>query len=164
MKRAIVLALSVILALVVAAQTVLAQGNGVAPGDASFTYTSKVIATIPGHCSFPMQIEISGKTKTIEQGNGGIIITSPGAFATVTNKATGEQATFNITGSFHNTLDTPEPGLVTTLVSGRNFLFDPEAGTVMAIGHFSFVSDAEGNNVRPLDGEGQLIDVCALLG
>ena len=165
MKRAIVLALSVILALTMAAPTVLAQSeNGVAPGDASFTYTSAVIATIPGHCEFPMHIEISGKTKTIEQGNGGIIITSPGAFATVTNEATGEQATFNITGSFHNTLDTPEPGLVTTEVSGRNFLFDPVAGTVLAIGNFNYVTDAEGNNVRPLDGEGQLIDVCALLG
>jgi hypothetical protein len=166
MKRAIVLALSVILALTMAAPTVLAQSeNGVAPGDPEVThYTSDVIFTIPGHCEFPMDIVISGQTKTIEQGNGGEIITSPGAFATVTNEATGEQATFNITGSFHNTLDTPEPGLVTTEASGRNFLFDPVAGTVLAIGNFNYVTDAAGNNVRPLDGEGQLIDVCALLG
>jgi hypothetical protein len=167
MKRAIVLALSVILALTMAAPTVLAQSeNGVAPGDPEVThYTSDVIFTIPGHCEFPMDIVISGQTKTIEQGNGGEIITSPGAFATVTNEATGEQATFNITGSFHNTLDTPEPGLVTTEASGRNFLFDPVAGTVLAIGNFNYVTDANtGANVQPLDGKGQLIDVCALLG
>jgi hypothetical protein len=168
-KRAIVLALSVILALVVAAPTVLAQDegppNGGAPGDQSTTYEPEDLANIPGACDFPMRIEVSGKIKTIEQGNGGIIITSPGAFATVTNVATGEQATFNITGSFHNTTDTPEPGQVTTEVRGRNFLFDPVAGTVLAIGNFNFVTDAaSGNNVRPLDGEGQLIDVCALLG
>jgi hypothetical protein len=168
MKRAIVLALSVILALVVAAPTVLAQDegppNGGAPGDQTTTYEPQDLANIPGACDFPMRIEVSGKIKTIEQGNGGIIVTSPGAFATVTNVATGEQATFNITGSFHHTLDTPQPGLVTTEVSGRNFLFDPVAGTVLAIGNFNFVTDAAGNNVRPLDGKGQLIDVCALLG
>jgi hypothetical protein len=167
MKRAIVLALSVILALTMAAPTVLAQEegppNGGAPGPQSTTYSAEDIAKIPGHCAFPMHIVVSGKIKTIGQGNGGIIITSPGAFATVTNEATGEQATFNITGSFHNTLNTPEPGQVTTVVSGRNFLFDPVAGTVLAIGNFNFVTDAAGNNVRPLDGKGQLIDVCALL-
>jgi hypothetical protein len=167
MKRAIVLALSVILALTMAAPTVLAQEegppNGGAPGPQSTTYSAEDIAKIPGHCAFPMHIVVSGKIKTIGQGNGGIIITSPGAFATVTNVATGEQATFNITGSFHNTLNTPEPGQVTTVVSGRNFLFDPVAGTVLAIGNFNFVTDAAGNNVRPLDGKGQLIDVCALL-
>jgi hypothetical protein len=168
MKRAIVLALSVILALVLAAPTVLAQDegppNGGAPGDQTTTYEPQDLANIPGACDFPMRIEVSGKIKTIEQGNGGIIITSPGAFATVTNVATGEQATFNITGSFHNTPDTPQPGLVTTEVSGRNFLFDPEAGTVLAIGNFNFVTDAAGNNVQPLTSTGgQLIDVCALL-
>src|SRR5215210_2270995 len=128
MKRAIVLALSVILALTMAAPTVLAQGNGGAPEDVSEDPFTVNPGDIPGTCSFSMLFELSGKTKTIVQGNGGMIITSPGLDVTVTNLANGEQATFNITGSLHNSTDTPEPGQVTTLVSGRNFLFDPEAG------------------------------------
>jgi hypothetical protein len=168
-KRAIVLDLSVILALTMAAPTVLAQGpsNGRAPEDVSEDPFTVNPGDIPGTCDFPLQLELSGKAKTIELPDGGVgitsIDTSPGLHVTVTNLANGEQATFNITGAFHNSDDTPEPGQVTTVVTGRNFLWDPVAGTVLAIGTFSFVSDADGNNVRPLEGEGQLIDVCALL-
>ena len=53
--------------------------------------------------------------------------------------------------------------MTTILTRGRNLLSDPVAGTVIAIGNFSFVVDAEGNLVQPLEGEGPLIDVCALL-
>jgi hypothetical protein len=66
MKRAIVLALSVILALTMAAPTVLAQGNGGAPKDVSDTFTVNP-GDIPGTCSFPMQLELSGKGKQITQ-------------------------------------------------------------------------------------------------
>ncbi len=164
MKRAIVLALSVILALTMAAPTVLARSdNGVAPHDASVTYGPEDLDGFPGLCSFPMQLELSGKGKEITLPDDRRIFTSPGLHVTVTNVETGEQATFNITGSFHETTN-PENGEVTTLVRGRNLLFDPEAGTVIAIGNFSFVFDAEGNLVQPLEGKGQLIDVCALLG
>ena len=86
-----------------------------------------------------------------------------GLDVTITNLDTPEnQATFNITGSFHQT--TTENGQVTTILTrGRNLLSDPVAGTVIAIGNFSFVFDAEGNLVQPLEGKGRLIDVCALL-
>ena len=163
MKRAIVLALSIILALTMAAPTVLAQGNGGAPEDVSGTIPSDVIAQFPGACSFPMEFELSGKGKIIVLPDGRRILTSPGLDVTITNLKTDEQATFNITGTFHETTD-PETGDVTTRVTGRNLLLDPEAGTVIAIGNFSFVFDAEGNLVQPLEGKGRLIDVCALLG
>ena len=163
MKRAIVLALSIILALTMAAPTVLAQENGGAPEDVSVTIPPDVIAQFPGACSFPMQFELSGKGKTIELPDGRRIITSPGLHVTITNLDNGEQATFNITGTFHETTNL-ETGEVTTRVTGRNLLLDPEAGTVIAIGNFSFVFDAEGNLVQPLEGKGRLIDVCALLG
>jgi hypothetical protein len=162
-NRAIVLALSIILALTMAAPTVLAQGNGGAPEDVSGTFPPEFIAQFPGACSFPMQLELSGKGKTIELPDGRRILTSPGLHVTITNLDNGEQATFNITGTFHETTNL-ETGEVTTRVTGRNLLFDPEAGTVIAIGNFSFVFDAEGNLVQPLEGKGRLIDVCALLG
>jgi hypothetical protein len=111
-----------------------------------------------------MRLDLSGKAKTIELPNGAFIFTSPGLDVTITNLDSPEnQAMFNITGTFHQTTN-PENGEVTTVVTGRNLLFDPEAGTNIAIGNFSFVFDAEGNLVQPLAGEGRLIDVCALLG
>jgi hypothetical protein len=170
-KRAIVLALSVILALVVAAPTVLAQEgspNGVPPGVVRGTLDVEPgDPAWPGTCTFPLQLDLSGKGKLIEHPNGvGLtsISTSPGLDVTITNATppAENQATFNITGSFHQTTD-PVTGEVTTLARGRNLLSDPEAGTVIAIGNFSFVFDAEGNLVQELEGEGQLIDVCALL-
>jgi hypothetical protein len=164
MKRAIVLALSVILALVVAAPTVLAQGNGGAPEDVSGTIPPEDVAEFfPGHCSFPIQLELSGKGKVITLPDGRRILTSPGLHVTVTNVETGEQATFNVTGTFHETtnLETDE---VTTMVTGRNLLFDPEAGVVLTIGNFTYVHDAEGDLIQAFEGKGQVIDVCALLG
>ena len=179
MKRAIVLAISVILALTMAAPTVLAQGppNGGRPED----FTATIIVDpedpeppLPGHCSFPIQLDLSGKGKLIEHPNGvGLtsISTSPGLDVTITNRANPEnQATFNITGSIVTSTN-PETGEVTQLFRGRNLIFDAEAGTVIAIGNFSFVSipagppGVEGDIiVQPLTSTGgQLIDVCALL-
>ena len=162
MKRAIVLALSVILALTMAAPTVLAQGNGGAPEDVSGTIPPEVVAQFPGACSFPMQLELSGKGKVITLPDGRRIITSPGLHVTVTNVETGEQATFNITGTFHETTNL-ETGEVTTRITGRNLLFDPEEGVVLTIGQFTYVFDAEGNLIQPFEGKGQVIDVCELL-
>ena len=47
--------------------------------------------------------------------------------------------------------------------TGRSLLFDPQAGFVLAIGNFSYVFDAGGNLIQPLEGLGQLIDACAMI-
>jgi hypothetical protein len=163
-KRAIVLALSVILALTMAAPTVLARSvNGEAPEEFSGT------VPFPSTCDFPLKVEVSGKAKTIVLPDGAVvgvtsIGTSPDLFVTVTNLANDEQATFNITGAFHNSANTPKPGQVTTVSTGRSLVFDPVRGPVIAIGNFSFVSNSDATIVPgSLEGEGQLIDVCALL-
>lgn len=163
MKRIMLLMVGILSALVVAAPMVSAQSdNGGAPEDVSVTYGPEILAQFPGHCDFPMQLEISGKTKTIEQGNGGVIITSPGAFATATNTANGEQATFNITGSLHKS--TLENGNVKTVMTGRNFALDPVAGTFVSIGSFTYINDpTDTTNLVPVSGNGQMIDVCELL-
>jgi hypothetical protein len=171
-KRAIVLALSVILALVVAAPTVLAQDEGPPNGGAPEDFTATIIVDpedpdppLPGHCSFPIQLDLSGKAKTIELPDGSAIITSPGLFVTVTNLDTPEnQVTLNITGTFHET--TAENGDVTTRITGRNLPFDPDAGVNLTIGNFSYVFDKNGNLIQSFedtDGKGQVIDVCELL-
>ena len=162
MKRAIVLALSVILALTMAAPTVLARSdNGTAPEPVSADFT--VMPGDPGgSCDFPIRLQVSGKGKEITQPDGSHIFTSPGLHVTATNQTTGEQATFSITGAFHQS--TNETDQVTTLARGRSLLFDPVAGTVIASGNFSYVFNSDGTLAQPLEGEGQLIDVCALLG
>ena len=168
MKRAIVLALSVILALTMAAPTLLARSvNGVAPEDVSpepIFVPANDDTVLGGSCAFPIRLDLSGKAKTIELPNGAFIFTSPGLDVTITNETNGEQATFNITGAFHQT--TAENGDVTTKITGRNLPFDPDAGVNLTIGNFSFVFDENGNLLQSFeetDGNGQVIDVCELL-
>jgi hypothetical protein len=161
MNRIVVMVVSVILALVVAAPMAFAQGQGGAPQDVEGSSDLDAGAVF-GHCEFPVRYEFSGKAKTIELPGERTIFTSPGLTATLTNLDNPEnQVRLNITGAFHQT--TLENGDVETVVTGRNLLGDPEAGFVLAIGRFSFVFDAEGNLVQPLTGEGQLVDVCGLL-
>ena len=171
MKRAIVLALSVILALVVAAPTVLAQGNGGAPEDASFTFDlppqDDADLTSPASfgCDFPVRFDVTGKAKTIELPDGGFIMTAPGLYVTVTNLDTLEALTFNITGStFASAPD--ENGFVDYVITGRNLALDP-AGLFLNEGRFTYTLDqSDPKNikiVKPQEGKGQAIDVCALL-
>jgi hypothetical protein len=171
-RLSIMIALIALLALVVAVPTVFAQPQGrepnpKAPQDVSVTFPPEFVATFPGSCDFPLQIVLSGKAKEIQLPNGGLLITSPGLDATLTNFTDPDavnppSVTFNVTGSTVTSTD-PETGDVTTVARGRNLLIDPVAGTVIAIGNFSFVSNSDGTVAEPLEGEGQLIDVCALL-
>lgn len=161
MKRIVLLVVGVLLALVVAAPMVSAQPNGGAPQDASGTIVVNP-GDYPGSCGFPFSLDFSGKGKTIELPDGSLILTSPSLDVTVTNLDKPEnQATFNITGSIHRS--TLEDGSVETVLTGRNFAIDPVAGTVVAIGRFSFVFDANGTLIQPQTGKGQRIDVCELL-
>ena len=165
MKRAIVVAISVILALVLAAPTLLARSdNGKAPQPVSADFI--VEAGDPGgSCDFDIRLEVSGKGKTITQPDGSRILTSPGLKVTLTNTdpvTGGEQARFSISGAFHETTD-PVTGEVTTKVTGRNLLFDPDAGIVLLSGNFSFVFAADGTLIQPFEGKGRVIDVCELL-
>src|SRR5215203_5790960 len=156
------IALIALLALAIAAPTVLARNvNGVAPTNVSSDPIVVNPGDYPGSCDFPFQLDFSGKAKTIDRPGDVFIFTSPDLNVTVTNIATGKQATFNITGTLEQT--TLANGDVVTVARGRNFLIDPLAGTVIAIGDFSFVFDAKGELIQPLEGEGQLIDVCAAL-
>ena len=160
MKRIVLMMVGILSALVMAAPMVAAQPNGEAPEDASGTIVVNP-GDYPGTCDFPYSLELSGKGKTIELPDGSLILTSPSLDVTITNLANDEQATFNITGSVHQS--TSEDGDVETVLTGRNFAIDPVAGTTVVIGRFSFVFDAEGNLVQSQMGTGQRIDVCELL-
>ena len=181
MKRAIVLALSVILALVVAAPTVLAQDEGSPNGeppvvvDGSFPLDPRD-PTAPKNspesfgCDFPTRFDVTGKTKTIERPDGSWIVTSPGFYVTVTNLLTGEALTFNATGSTHATPRLDGSGIVDYVITGRNVALDP-FGVFLNKGRFTYslrlsAPTPEGTLieiVEPQQGKGQAIDVCALL-
>jgi hypothetical protein len=163
-RRNIMLALIAVLALAVAAPMAVAAAppkpnpNAPVPVEGSQVLEPGAVF---GRCDFPILYELSGKAKLLTLPGGRFITTAPDQTATLTNLATGKKVTLNITGVFNQTTD--ENGNVVTMATGRNLLGDPQAGFVLAIGNFSYVFDAKGNLVQPLQGEGQLIDVCGLL-
>lgn len=165
MNRCVVMVVSVILALVVAAPMAFAQPNGGKPTDVDEDPIDLAPGAVFDKCDDPIRLSYSGKAKTLQLPGGRFIFTAPKLMATLTNLESEEsekQETVVITGAFHQT--TLENGDVVTVATGRNLLGDPEAGFVIAVGNFSYVFDAEGTLVQPLEGEGQLIDVCELLG
>ena len=160
MNRVVVMVVSVILALVAAAPMAFAQSQGGAPQDVEGPLVVNP-GDYPGSCNFPFRLDLSGKGKAIELPDGGLILTSPGLDVTITNLDNQNQASFNITGSVHQS--TLENGDVETVMTGRNFAIDPVVGTTVVIGRFSFIFDANGNLVQSQMGNGQRIDVCELL-
>jgi hypothetical protein len=116
---------------------------------------------------FPLEIALSGKSKTIEFSEDSFIFLSPGQQASLTNvNDPSKSVTLGITGSFHQT--TLSDGSVLTEYDGRNLLGDPfiddgEPGLVLAIGHFSTITDSDGNLVQSLEGQGQIVNVIDLL-
>ncbi len=163
----VVAGMAAIMALFVAVPMVLAQGQGGAPepvDEGPFLLPAAgEEGAFPGSCSFPVLYEPTGKSKTIELPNDqGLIITSPGLDATLTNTVTGTQETFNVTGTVR-VLPLNEEGNLVTELRGRNLAIDPEAGFVVVAGNYSYTFDANGNLIEPLSGNGQLIDVCEAL-
>jgi hypothetical protein len=112
-------------------------------------------------CDFAFRVEPAGKAKAVELPGERVIFLSPGLTWTITNLDNLKQETFRIPGAFH--VDTLENGDVVTVATGRSILGDPVAGLVLAIGRFSFVFDASGTLVQPLQGTGRLVDICELL-
>ena len=167
MRRTMLLFAAVALLALSLAPVVQAQGQGQekgqggAPVDAGFELLVNP-GDFPGTCSFPVLVEATGEGKTIKLPNGTTLFVFPGLDVTLTNPETGTSETYSVTGA-NRVLPPDEEGVVVTEVTGRNLLIDPEAGFVVASGNFSFAFDEEGNLVQPLEGEGQLIDVCEAL-
>jgi hypothetical protein len=123
---------------------------------------------LPGgtFCAFDVEATVLGKAKRIELPNGGYIATSPGLDITLTNLSdTSRQLTLNITGAIHAYT---EPGGITTgVTTGRSVLFNPSGplkGIVVRVSRFRFLATGDPTQpVEVLEGQGQLIDACALM-
>jgi hypothetical protein len=84
-------------------------------------------------CGFETSIVLSGKQKVIEKGDGLSYFIAPGQKVTITNTATGEKVTVNITGSFRDQVQ--ENGDIRSVLRGRNLIFGPGVeGLVLTIG------------------------------
>jgi hypothetical protein len=161
-RRLLLLALGVALAVVLAAglpkaASAAPPGSG-GPPDAINTSLKTV-----GSCDFPVQIDISGKAKTVQlPGGRTTLVTSPGARATLTNLAEpANQVSYLITGVYHQTEQTN--GDVEVVTTGRALLFDQSFGMFLVAGRYTFTLDEEGSFVQPPTGTGRMVDVCALL-
>jgi hypothetical protein len=116
-------------------------------------------------CDFETSIVVSGKQKFIEKGDGLVYIIAPGERATVTNTATGESVTVNITGSFR--VEEQPNGDAYAVIRGRNLLFGPGIeGIVLTIGRGTAIFTAPTEQepfgtVNLTSGpQGRLINLC----
>jgi hypothetical protein len=156
-RRMLVLVAGVALALAVV--LVLPRASSAAPPE-----PVDVTTTLPG-CDFPVEAEVSGKSKVIDLDSGQTLITAPNLRITLTNVTEPtNQVTYVITGSFLTTERTD--GNLDVEARGSNLIFGPEVGIFLTIGRFTFIGfEDEGAIVAitPPTGEGRLTDVCALL-
>jgi hypothetical protein len=121
--------------------------------------------TLPG-CDFPVEADVSGKSKEIVLDSGQTLITSPNLRITLTNlDETTNQVTYVITGSFLTTEQ--DDGNLDVEARGSNLIFGPEVGIFLTIGQFTFTGFEADEGVvvatTPPTGEGSLTDVCAVL-
>jgi hypothetical protein len=120
---------------------------------------------VEGICPFPMEAELSGKSKVKELPGERTLSISPGLRVTLTNlEEPTNQMSYIITGTF---LETElANGTLFVVARGRNIVFGPEVGMFLTTGRFTFIAfDADGTPLaltRPT-GQGRLIDVCARL-
>ena len=157
-RRMLVLVAGVALALAVV--LVLPRASSAAPPG-----PVDVTTTLPG-CDFPVEAEVSGKSKVIDLDSGQTLITSPNLRITLTNlNEPTNQVTYVITGSFLTTERTD--GNLDVEARGRNLIFGEEVGIFLTIGQFTFIGREVDEGVivalTPPTGEGSLTDVCALL-
>ncbi|MFN0165038.1 MAG: hypothetical protein ACKV22_01295, partial [Bryobacteraceae bacterium] len=120
----------------------MAQPPGTAPAKIDLTIVLDPADPNVGTsaCTFPVQIHVTGKSKTFTLPGNRLIVTAPGQFATVTNLShTSKEVTLNITGVF-TYFNQPDGGFV-AIGTGRNLVTDPKFGLTLVVGRFSFAFD-----------------------
>lgn len=153
-----------LLALVVVALSVhpaMVQAGGSPPVDIGFSLD------IPANagCNFPVNWTGTGKSSIITLPGDRLIVTAPKQTTVVTNlDDPSKSATLNVTGVLHASFG-PQ-GEVMVVATGRNLLADPIANImVLTIGTFKYIFDPITGfpSLIDLSGEGQLMDVCAMI-
>lgn len=111
------------------------------------------------NCGFDVVAQLTGKTKTIELPDGGLIISSPGQ--KVTLSAHGKTVNYVITGTSHVQFLADR---IEVKQTGRNVLLLPAPdGLFLTVGNVNFALNLDGSEQRRFSGSGQVTDVCAVL-
>lgn len=143
--------------------------NGVAPAPVDgLTIDPNLFQAIFGSqpCGFPVTLTLTGAQKNVftpanrAHPNGRTFVVSPAQQVTVTNNAfPTRQVTLNVTGTVRT-----DNGAATSISTGRVLVLDP-AFIKLAVGTFTFPSSVvqAPNTAGDPQGQGQLIDVCALV-
>jgi hypothetical protein len=125
------------------------------PADATFE--------IDAACQFPVLVEVTGKTKTIEH-KGSTTFISPNQRATLTNIETGESVIYVITGVLR---ETPTATGVVLRFTGHNLVFGPDIeGILVLTGSHTFVAvgpSPEEATVTLTESHGTVVNVCDVL-
>jgi hypothetical protein len=124
------------------------------PGPVDATFTSS-------DCGFDVEIHILGKTKTIDLGDGRFIVPAPGQEATLRATASDETVEYVVTGIFFQQV--LADGSVEVTATGRNILIRPGIGLFLTTGNFNFAVAADGSELRPFAGSGQVVSICEAL-
>ena len=112
-------------------------------------------------CDYPLQAELSGKSKLKDLPGGRTLSISPGLRVPLTNlEEPTNQASYVVPGPFLFTARAD--GTTFVVARGRNIIFGPEVGMFLTIGRFTYIAQNELPITRPT-GNGRLIDVCAQL-
>jgi len=171
MNRIVVLAVSVVMVLVVAAPTAFADRTQSPPYPIDETPLILPATGDPNaydnlSCEFPVSVVSSGMEKPVQLPSSFTIIEA-GRETTLTNLDTGKQVTLNVTGAWLFGGVKDEPSLLKDTFTGTNLVGFEETGFVLLEGHFTRITmqDNDGNYivVQQLTGEGQITDVCELL-
>jgi hypothetical protein len=138
----------------------IVAGVIVSAGPAAAAPPEPVDVSFPNDdCGFTVVIDVVGKTKIIDLGDGQSIITSPGQKATLT--ANGKTVKYVITGTSHEQV--MEDGSTEVTATGRNILLRPDFGLFLTIGNFNYARTAGGGELRPFEGSGQFVNICEIL-
>ena len=132
------------------------QGRGGPPGVVNLTFT------FPGICGFDVQLTATGRSSVINLPSGGLILTGPDVYGTLTNLSDPTKSvTLNLTGSVHVSFD--QNGDTIVMNTGRNQVEDPSFGLLLLVGDFTFVYDSNGNLISGPTGNGQITNICDLI-
>lgn len=118
--------------------------------------------TFPGICGFDVQLSVTGRSSVINLPSGGLIVTAPDVYGTLTNLSDPTKSvTLNCTGSVHISFD--QNGDTIYMMTGRNQVEDPSFGLLLLVGDFTFVYDSNGNLISGPTGNGQIVNICTMI-
>jgi hypothetical protein len=132
------------------------SGRGGPPGNVNQTFI------FPGICGFDVQLSVTGRSSVINLPSGGLIITAPDVYGTLTNLSDPTKSvTLNFTGSVHISFD--QNGDTIYMMTGRNQVEDPSFGLLLLVGDFTLVVDSNGNLISGPTGNGQITNICTMI-